>query len=214
MNPLKSQYSDREIINKWIVAFNNLLVENLLSKMDLKKFNTNSFIGFCYVDHDAGISIRIHALCFIRPKNKPAIVVNTFEICQDLILRYGVIEQFTILNNEQVEALSLPSEPEWLECYKSSKYSNVRNRLDIDQFRAPGYFDDVSVLLLSKSQEVSPEKVWVRLEETSDDDTTFRGRLLNQPYADFGVNIGDTIPVLLVETEDGRILISGNWVPV
>lgn len=53
-----------------------------------------------------------------------------------------------------------------------------------------------------------PEGVWVRLEGQSDDATSLRGTLLNEPYSDFGVHEGAMITVRLVEGEDGRFLVA------
>lgn len=204
------KYSDREIINKWILANNNPLTKELLKKTGLGDYPANGFIGFCYIDHDAGISIRIQALCSIEPDALPKIIVNSLDTGHDLILRYGVIDDFKILGDELVNSLSLPSEPDWLENYEPLKYADIRDRREIDQFRFPGFFDDVSVVLFSENQELTPEVVWVRLEEILNNDPLFRGKLLNQPNNDFGVQLGDNILVALYEFDGGSYLIAEN----
>jgi len=127
-----------------------------------------------------------------------------------LILRYGTFGDVSLLSQEQIDDLSLPAEPDWLVHYEPSKYSDIRERVDIDQFRAPGFFDDVSVILISKNNEYTPEVVWVRLDEMMEGGMVFRGQLLNEPNADFGVHSGEIIQVFYVENEGNRFLVSGN----
>ncbi len=195
MEDIKKSHFDREIINKWVIAENNRYIDSLINMCDLKHFNSNSFIGYIYIDHMIGISLRVHVLCRIGSNEKPLIVTNMLDIGRDFILRYGTFDNVSLLSQEQIDDLSLPAEPDWLVHYEPFKYSDIRERVELDQFRAPGYFDDVSVILISKNNEYTPEVVWVRLDEMMKGGVVFQGQLLNEPNADFGVHIGEIIPV-------------------
>ena len=210
MEDIKKSHFDREIINKWAIAENNQLIDSISEKFDLKQYNSNGFIGYIYIDHMVGISLQIHSLCRIEPSEKPLIVANMQDIGHILILRYGMFDDVSLLSQEEVDDFSLPAEPDWLVHYEPFKYSDIRERVDLDQFRAPGFFDDVSVILISKNNEYTPEVVWVRLDEMMKGGMVFQGQLLNEPNADFGVHIGEIIPVFYVENQDERYLISGN----
>lgn len=211
MSAISNRFSDREIINKWIVARYNPLFIHSLEKLEIKGYQANGLIGFAYVDHDTGISIRVFALCLIESETTFRVVVPMSDLKKDLILRYGSIDISNVLDDVQIKTLSLPSTPDWLKYYESPQHLKIRARTDLDQFRAPGYFDDVSVILISENQVQNPEIVWVRLEEI-EYPNTFRGRLLNQPNTDFGVSIGECIPILLTEVNSEHYLVSGDWV--
>jgi len=204
----EKHHPDREIINRWVIVKNNPGIENILAGKGLKHHNTNGCIGFFYVDHAEGISLRVRALCRIEPGKPPQVVVNSDDVGEDFIFRYGEVEEFTLLTNEEAEELSLLEEQRWLSYYEPPRLHDLRKRVDLDQFRAPGYFDDVSVVLRSNDQEHIPEVVWVCLEEILEDGKRFRGKLLNEPDADFGVHAGDTLTVCFIENEEGRYLVA------
>ena len=89
-----------------------------------------------------------------------------------------------------------------------AQWTYVRKMVDLDRFRAPGYFDDVSVILCSKDQETIPEGVWIRLEDLPGDDTSFQGTLLNEPYPGFGVHEVKMLTGHFAEHEEGRFLVA------
>lgn len=61
----------------------------------------------------------------------------------------------------------------------------------LDKFRSPGYPDDVLVFFFDKSTEEF-EGCWVRLEDLGGEAWLY-GNILNKPWKDYGVTIGDTI---------------------
>ena len=127
---------------------------------------------------------------------------------EGLILHSDEVGAYTLLSNDEANRLSLLEEQRWRIYYEPEPLRTIRNRADLDRFRAPGYFDDVSVILCSNDRELIPEGVWVRLESQSDDGASFRGMLLNEPYSDFGVHEGETVTVRFAEDEEGRFLVA------
>ncbi len=76
----------------------------------------------------------------------------------------------------------------------------TRDLTVLDEFRYPDCPDDVQVLLLKDG--IRPEACWVRL--TSVKTRLFTGKLLNEPYADFGFHEGDEVKFVCAATRDGR----------
>jgi len=212
MTDEEKQYSERELINKWVISFNDTFIENFLKWKKLDHYQSNAMLCFFYVDHCQGNSMNLHALCRFEPENRPQILLFLSDISCNYIIRQETTDHLFPLPDELVKDLSLPIKPDWLGIYEPDELSRIRNRVDLDQFRAPGYFDDVQVALFSKNQEHRPEVVWVRLEEMSEDARLFRGTLLNEPNNDFGVHVGDIISVFYVSNKDACLLISGNGV--
>jgi len=62
MGDIEKHHFDREIINKWVIAENNHFIDSYFEKYNLLQYNSNGFIGYIYIDHIAGISLRIHSL--------------------------------------------------------------------------------------------------------------------------------------------------------
>ncbi|KLK88494.1 hypothetical protein SZ63_05635 [Methanoculleus sediminis] len=208
MNDGTTSYSDREIINSWAVAEIGPGISRVLSAKGLMRPNADRCIGFFYVDHEDGITFRIHSLCRTGAGKPPEIVVNFENHGEGLILHSDEVGAYTLLSNDEANRLSLLEEQRWRIYYEPEPLQAVRKRADLDRFRAPGYFDDVSVILVSKDRELIPEGVWVRLEGQSDDGASFRGTLLNEPYSDFGVHEGDMVTVSFAEDEEGRFLVA------
>ena len=208
MNERTTPHSDREVINRWAVAEIGPGISRILSEKGLMHRTQDRCIGFFYVDHEEGITFRIHSLCRTKPGRPPEIVVNFENHGEGRILHSDEVEAYTLLSNEEANNLSLLEEQRWRIYYEPESLRAIRDRADLDRFRAPGYFDDVSVILFSKDRETIPEGVWARLEEQSGDGMSFRGTLLNEPYSDFGVHEGEMLTVRFAEDEEGRFLIA------
>ncbi|MDK2915589.1 MAG: hypothetical protein PWR25_146 [Euryarchaeota archaeon] len=208
MNDETTPYSDREIIYRWAIAELGPAISSLLSAKGLMRPDADGCIGFFYIDHEEGITFRIHSLCRTGAGRLPEIVVEFENHGEGLILPSDEVGAYTLLSNDEANRLSLLEEQRWLIYYEPELLRTIRNRTDLDRFRAPVYFDDVSVILYSNSQELIPEGVWVRLESQSDDGASFRGTLLNEPYSDFGVHEGEIVTVTFAEDEEGRFLVA------
>lgn len=77
----------------------------------------------------------------------------------------------------------------------------------LDACREPCFPDDVRVLFSREG--LKPEECWVRLMGLGDH--VLIGRLLNQPYQDFGVAEGDTIQFFVRELEDKKIICEAEF---
>ncbi|WP_292364608.1 hypothetical protein [Methanoculleus sp. UBA208] len=208
MNNRTTPYTDREIIYRWAIAELSPGISRILSAKGLMRPDADSCIGFFYVDHEEGITFRIHSLCRTGAGKPPEIVVNFENHGEGLILSSDEVEAYTLLSNDEANRLSLLEEQRWRIYYEPGALQAVRKRVDLDRFRAPGCFDDVSVILYSKNHQTIPEGVWVRLEGQSDDGASLRGTLLNEPYSDFGVHEGEMVTVRFAEDEEGRFLVA------
>ncbi|KQC06253.1 MAG: hypothetical protein APR55_05060 [Methanolinea sp. SDB] len=208
MKPGEQHYSDREIIGRWAVFENNPTIESIMAGRGLSPSDGNGVIGYFYVDHEEGISFRIHALCRVEPGMLPRIVLDFEDHGEGCVLRFDEFGSYTLLSNDKAAQLSFLEEQRWFIYYESEQIRAIRNRADLDRFRAPGFFDDVYVFLSKEDPECVPEIVWVRLEEMAEDGSLFQGVLLNEPDADIGVHEGDTITVGFAEHQEGRYLVA------
>ncbi|KAF5060514.1 hypothetical protein DSECCO2_324940 [anaerobic digester metagenome] len=208
-------YSDREIVSRWAIFENDPAIDRILAGRGLVPSEGNGVIGYIYVDHEMGISFRIHALCRIEPGKIPQIVVNFQDHGEDCIIRYDEFGEYRLLSNNEANSISLADDQRynlfedqrWFIYYDPEKLHEIRNKNDLDQFRAPGFFDDVFVELFRENEEQVHEVVWVRLEEMMEGGSEFRGILLNEPNGDFGVHEGDVITVRFADHPDGRYLV-------
>ncbi len=208
MNDRTRPYPDREIVYRWAVAEIGPGISRLLSENGWIYPDADRCIGFFYVDHEEGVTFRLHSLCRTGAGRLPETVVIFENHGEGLILHSDEMGAYTLLSDEEANRLSLLEEQRWCIYYELEQLQAVRKRVDLDRFRAPGYFDDVSVILISRDRELIPEGVWVRLEGQSNDGTSFQGTLLNEPYSDFGVHEGETLSVRFAEDEEGRFLVA------
>lgn len=209
-------YSDREIVNRWAIFEKDPAIDRVLAGRALTLPDGNGVIGYIYVDHEEGFSFRIHALCRIEPGEPPQIVANFEDHGEGCILRYDEFGEYRLLSNNEANDIPLDDkrrwylfeDQRWFIYHDPENLHDIRNRTDLDRFRAPGFFDDVHVVLSGEDGEHVPEVVWVRLEEMAEGGAAFRGTLLNEPDGDFGVHEGDTVTVRFAEHRDGRYLVA------
>ncbi len=208
MNDRTRPHPDREIVYQWAVAEIGPGISRILSENELVRPDADRCIGFFYVDHEEGVTFRLHSLCRAGAGKLPETLVIFENHGEGLILHSDEVGAYTLLSDEEANRLSLLEEQRWRIYYEPEQLQAVRKRGDLDRFRAPGYFDDVSVVLISRDRELIPEGVWVRLEGQSGDELSFWGTLLNEPYSDFGVHEGETLTVRFAEDEEGRLLVA------
>lgn len=72
----------------------------------------------------------------------------------------------------------------------------------LDEFRESQYPDDLLVNFVKDG--LKGEQCWVRLTDLGDHE--FIGTLLNQPYQDYGVNKGDTIPFHIQKVGEDKLI--------
>lgn len=83
------------------------------------------------------------------------------------------------------------------------KLEKTRELAFLDEFRSPQYPDDVRVVLLKEG--LKPEEVWIHM--THPGDQVLCGKLLNQPYQDYGINRGDPIDFYVRDIEENKIVL-------
>ena len=209
-------YSDRKMNSRWAIFENGPAIDPILACRGLSPSAGNSVIGYIYVDHEEGISLRIHTLCRVEPGKPPRIVANFEDHGEGCILRYDEFGVFRLLSNNEMGTIPLADheryylfeDQRWFIYYDHEKVHEVRERTDLDRFRAHGFFDDVFVVLSREDAEHVPEVVWVRLEEVTEGGAAFGGVLLNEPDGDLGVHEGDSVIVRVAKHPEGRCLVA------
>lgn len=188
---------DRRIVNRWIFARDSISIIQLLGKQAGKELQGDGFIGYIYVDHNAGISMKLHALCNIDDNLAVTITQSGIRTIAGVTFRYNTLTllDLQLLSDVKITALSLPYKPEWLQFYEDPDYVTIRNMTNLDRFRADGYFDDVQVMLFYEEAEKIPEMIWVRLGKYLPETNSFHGIILNQPFEQCNVNEGDMVEV-------------------
>ena len=97
---------------------------------------------------------------------------------------------------------------EKLKQYDASEELEKSREFDfLDSCREPSFPDDIRVVFMK--QGLKMEECWVRL--TGLGDHVLIGKLLNQPYQNFGVNEGDTVNFFVHEEDDGKIKCIANF---
>lgn len=165
-----------------------------LDKIKLEPNTTKGVIAYCYVDHEAGISLRLLSTAIDYPKKDKLRIRNiqffkrwnyiirgcsgfkirTFgegcSIYEDFAQRIKEIDDNYFIN----EAIS-----------------NSREIEELDDFRHPEFVDDIQVTFIKEG--IQSEVCWVRIEDFDRVKTVFKGELLNEPNADFGVHLHDMV---------------------
>jgi hypothetical protein len=188
---------DRVLMNSWVLVsdFLQYLVP-LREKFPEISTSMESAVGYVYNDPDCGISMKIECLCTV---GSPSDRIRSYQLLGDIFslkFRYSSMKQLHItrLSDEQITILGFPPVPDWLEFYETPDLRVIRDLEWLDPLRAPGFFNDVMVILPHEGEEV-PEFVWVRLKSHSPETNRFKGVLLNEPFHESGIHRNDIIEV-------------------
>ena len=103
-------------------------------------------IGYHYINHEVGISVRIHGLCRIEPGKIPHIVADFEDLGEICVLFCDESGELWLLLTEYAHNLLLSDDQRWniFEDQRWFIYSNPeklherRNRVDLDMVRAWG----------------------------------------------------------------------------
>ena len=189
--------SDRAFINSWVLVsdFLQYLVP-LREKFPEISTSLESAVGYVYNDPDCGISMKIECLCTV---GSPSDMISSFQLLGDIFslkFRYSSMKMLNIsrLSDEQNTSLGFPPVPNWLEFYETPDIRIIRGLQWLDPLRAPGFFNDVMVIIPHEGEQV-PEFVWVRLKTHLPETNRFTGLLLNEPFHESGIHRNDIIEV-------------------
>ncbi len=217
----------REIYKRFIyINCRTLLDEMLPGELD---DHITGIIAYCYIDKTEGISFRPVLLAAM---SKMSMQVFTFPHQEDTIfvlrLRRGDVQKGE-LHEYGRHMYIYGVDPDKLAFFDLSvlnvpfeKFSDFQDMIDtsydpgpdveelrsekyayLDQFRHEFYPDDVRALLFTKENGL--EEVWVRLMFRHENELF--GRLLNEPYKNYGCHEGTIIGLVLVKSGDDRVLI-------
>ncbi|MCX6690754.1 MAG: hypothetical protein NTW33_01560 [Methanoregula sp.] len=201
---------DRAIVNSWVLTQDFVpYIQALRERFPEIPAETNAGIGYVYIDHDAGISMKVECLCTIRSRKDPIAAILPLDDLASLKLRYSALKNLTLyqFSPGQIEDLGLRAIPDWLKFYETPELTLIRELVWLDPFRANGFFDDVMVALPGIGGNV-PELLWVRLMRYFKDIDRFHGTLLNEPFRDYGIHRNDIIEVQVARNPEGISLVA------
>ncbi|WP_321508193.1 hypothetical protein [uncultured Methanoregula sp.] len=208
-NQSATDLSDRELVFSWVLVRNfGQYAPGLHQKCAGIPKDAESAVGYIYIDHDTGISMKIEG---ILSNNGHDLKKNTLVSLEDVVslrFRYSSLKSMdlTPLSGEQVQHLGLPQMPGWARLYETPDLAFIRSFGWLDPLRAHGFFDDVMAVLPAKKGDV-PEFIWVRLSRYIPKTDRFSAILLNEPFRDYGIHRSDSLEVQVARNRGGISLI-------
>ena len=161
-------------------------------------------IVYGYIDETQGLSFQIAKLASLKN--------NTLQIRDSkeetlFILRYAGLEEkrFLDLAVADIDLQQFSEFEQMIRKFydtKNEEKEKIRALGFLDSCRHPEHPDDIAVIILHG--ELQPERVWVRGNYLKEKE--LRGELLNEPNADFGVHMGDSVQIIPYKNDDGEIL--------
>lgn len=197
--------SFRKFYHQFIYLECRALMEQIMP--ELINVNDTGLIMYGYIDEEAGLSFQPIAIA-----SETKYGLNTRRIDNEAmyVIRSDNFEdsQYCQLDYFDLDRSSFSDFAKNIkEIYetKNKEKAKTRQVAFLDSFRNNHYPDDFPVVLIKEG--LNPEQVWVRISMFDDGEMT--GTILNQPYADFGVSVGDEITFYFYELEkDHLILVS------
>lgn len=159
----------------------------------------DGFLAYGFIDDDSGFNFRL--LCSASVK-KGMMTMGKFDDTGFLAVHRRVLDhcEFMVIDNFQVDTSHLSKEIKMINKTYSCvdpKIQKMREKKIMDEFRSREHPDDIRVDLYN--DQIGVELVWVRCCDSSGQD--FTGRLINEPYKNFGVHKGDMIEFSIVRSE-------------
>jgi hypothetical protein len=201
---------DRALVYSWVLVSDfGPYVSVLSQKCNEIPNDADAGIGYIYIDHDCGISMKVECLCTKNGQEPDETSMISLDDLVSLRFRYSSLKVLKMkkLSDDEVKRFGLPTTPKWLTLYNPPDLKTFREFEWIDPFRAHGFFDDVMAILPGIGGDV-PEMIWVRLMRYFRDTDRFHGALLNEPFRDYGVHRNDIIEVKVARNPNGITLVA------
>lgn len=192
------EFNFRQLNHKYLLilddARNNMLVGNVFPH----EAGDNAILVYGYIDNQAGLSFEV--LCMAKVKETGNVVFRETSETTSFKMRYDSIQGIIFTMEDNSEFDRFESRVEAIhEFYHSSLITEaLREDIRFDSCRNNQYPDDVVVIFLKEG--MNPEGIWCKLADVKGDKVY--GRMMNEPYADFGAHNGDLVEITLVNVEN------------
>ncbi len=148
----------------------------------------NAVLTYGYIDHEAGLTVEILCACKKDGKDDIRLADGNDEVRS--FIRIGAVKDVKFMHIDPRIGRRFMKKLETLRHYEPELNEGLHEDDDIDHLRHEYNIDDVMVILRKKGAEKG-EGVWVRLEGTTE--LFIIGKLLNEPYEDYGYHEGDMV---------------------
>lgn len=172
---------------------------------DFKCFSeADSIVTYGYVDHETGFRFEVLSTAGIR--NDQFQIFNDRPEESRVFIKAEAInetEGFVLNNGDEIYAANRQIIDSITSNYEDNEeIRESRSMSFLDESRDPFCIDDVQVYLYKQGNQV--EACWARIEGLGDH--VIIGKLINEPYQDFGYHQGDTIGFFVQKTEDDKVI--------
>jgi hypothetical protein len=192
-------FNFRAILNKLVIFKDKSIIE----RMHKNKLNENSdaVLTYCYVDDEAGITFEY--LCPYNIEKRAMFVQEDKDYSYKL--RFGSVVdcEILIIDSDNTGDIIIDK---WIDMIKngyktSDDIIEFRTWGFIDHLRAKEYPDDILIGLFKEG--LKGEGMYIKL--IKKEDKKIFGKLLNEPYQNFGVHLFDIIEVNFGKDNNGVI---------
>ena len=203
---LVSQLSFRDMYHRGcFFAMNDYLAELLeAAKIGADGADgADGALGYGYIDNEAGFTFEILASAK-REGDRFIPLPNDGTV--SLKVRRGSAAHWNIILHPDVDTTPFEETIRFINegYFKNEGLEFFRGMDVIDELRHPDFPDDLRVLFMKEGQE-GVEICWVRSMDVAGDHVI--GKPLNEPYKDFGVHEGDTIPFGIVKDGEDYVCV-------
>ena len=193
------QFTFRELHHRYLLLFNDDRNVMVASAKFPHRAGDNALLLYGYIDHEVGISFEV--LCVVRYVKGHPLEFRAPSKDTSLKLRYDAIQGTLAHVNFDGSFLAYLDKVDMIDKhYKVHEAVELMRGIEgLDASRSPQFPDDIVVIFYKDG--LNPEGIWVRMERNVGD--KLAGKLLNQPYGDFGYNVGDYVLMqpMVIENE-------------
>jgi hypothetical protein len=193
------EFNFRAILNK-LVIFKDRIETGKLLKQELNE-NSDSIITYCYIDEECGITFEY--LCPFNIEKMALFVQKNKDYSHKI--RFGSVLDFELLiiDNNKTDNKEIDK---WIDIInenydKKEGIHELRNYDFLDSLRVKDYPDDIFVGIFKNG--LNGEGMYTKLWKKEGD--KIFGKLLNEPYQDFGIHKNDIIELKFGKNSEGKL---------
>ena len=197
----------REVYHKLAIVIDNGYCFNTFNMMQEKivpeGIEVNSALVYGYIDKMCGFSYKVLGLTYYEDGDYTLMWPND-EV--GLTVRGECFKEFELIpiENKALQKRYAKDIEITNSCYSNEKDEFLRSITCLDKFRHYDCPDDILAILYV--HEKKPERIWIRPTEYIGDKEGrkyFFSKLLNEPFADYGVHNGEQV-ILVIDQQDGE----------
>ena len=192
----KEDFSFRDLHHKLLAVTNDPMYMPAILKTFPNEWGDNAALVYGYIDYEAGITFEV--LSAARVVGTKLVACREAGRLAGFKLRYDAVKGLLLSVDDPLLTARFAGRIAAVnQIYRAPEIVEEMRKIErLDPSRNAQFPDDIQVLFFRQKSEI----IWCRIAGFDGEHVTVT--MLNEPYADFGVHEGDSVPIRLLPYEN------------